>query len=61
MQDVLVQLDASFDQRPVYILVAWLRHRDSQVMIGEPLAIIQDGDARKVISCLLYTSPSPRD
>jgi hypothetical protein len=50
MQDVLVQLDSSFDQRPVYILVAWLRHRDAQVTIGEPLAIIQDGDTRKVIS-----------
>jgi hypothetical protein len=50
MQDVLVQLDASFDQRPFYIIVAWLRHRDSQVIIGEPLAIIQDGDTRKVIS-----------
>jgi pyruvate/2-oxoglutarate dehydrogenase complex dihydrolipoamide acyltransferase (E2) component len=50
MQDVLVQLDSSFDQRPVYMLVAWLRHRDAQVTIGEPLAIIQDGDTRKVIS-----------
>ncbi|MCX6016576.1 MAG: hypothetical protein NT020_13465 [Chloroflexales bacterium] len=50
MQDVLVQLDSSFDQRPSYTLVAWLRHRDAQVTIGEPLAIIQDGQARKVIS-----------
>jgi hypothetical protein len=50
MQDILVQLDPSFDRRPVYILVAWLRHCDSQVTIGEPLAIIQDGDTRKVIS-----------
>jgi len=50
MQDVLVQLDSSFDQRPVYTLVAWLRHRDAQVTNGEPLAIIQDGDTRKVIS-----------
>ena len=50
MQDVLVQLDTSFDQRPSYTLIAWLRHRDSQVAIGEPLAIIQDGEARKVIS-----------
>lgn len=50
MQDVLVQLDSSFDQRSGYILVAWLRHRDAQVTIGEPLAIIQDGETRKVIS-----------
>jgi len=50
MQDMLVQLDISFDQRPSYTLVAWLRHRDSQVAIGEPLAIIQDGETRKVIS-----------
>lgn len=50
MQDVLVQLDASFDQQPVHIIVAWLRHRDAQVTIGEPLAIIQAGDTRKVIS-----------
>lgn len=50
MHDQFIFLDASFDQRASYTLVAWLRPRDAYVNIGESIAIIQDGDARRVIT-----------
>ena len=31
------------------------------IYAGNALATVQSGDAKKVITCLLYTSPSPRD
>lgn len=50
MHDQPIHLDASFDQRASYTLVAWLRPRDAHVNIGESIAIIQDGDMRRVVT-----------
>lgn len=50
MHDQPIHLDASFDQRASYVLVAWLRPRDAYVNIGESIAIIQDGDMRRVVT-----------
>lgn len=50
MQDQHIYLDASFDQRAKYTLVAWLRPRDTFVNMGESIAIIQDGSIRRVVT-----------
>jgi len=50
MQDQHIYLDASFDQRAKYTLVAWLRPRDTFVNMGESIAIVQDGSIRRVVT-----------
>ena len=50
MHDQHIYLDASFDQHARYTLVAWLRPRDAYVNIGESIAIIQDGEMRRVVT-----------
>lgn len=50
MHDQYIYLDASFDQHARYTLIAWLRPRDAYVTIGESIAIIQDGDMRRVVT-----------
>ncbi|MFM7677986.1 MAG: hypothetical protein ACKO83_03945 [Roseiflexaceae bacterium] len=50
MHDQHIYLDASFDQHARYTLIAWLRPRDAYVNIGESIAIIQDGDMRRVVT-----------
>jgi hypothetical protein len=50
MSDRPIQLDASFDGRPHYTILVWLRPRDASVTVGEPVAVIVDGELQRVIS-----------
>jgi hypothetical protein len=50
MSDRPIQLDASFDGRPHYTVLVWLRPRDASVTVGEPVAVVVDGELQRVIS-----------
>ena len=50
MSDRPIQLDASFDSRAHYTVLVWLRPRDASVTIGEPVAVVVDGEMQRVIS-----------
>jgi hypothetical protein len=50
MSDRPIQLDASFDGRPHYTVLIWLRPRDASVTVGEPVAVVVDGELQRVIS-----------
>ena len=50
MSDRPIQLDASFDGRPHYTILVWLRPRDASVTVGEPVAVVVDGELQRVIS-----------
>ncbi len=50
MHDQPIQLDASFDTTPHYVISSWLRTIDSRVVSGEPIAIIDDGTTQRVIT-----------
>lgn len=50
MSDRPIQLDASFDGRPSYTILVWLRPRDASVNAGEPVAVVIDGEHQRVIS-----------
>lgn len=50
MTDRPIQLDASFDSRAHYTVLVWLRPRDASVTVGEPVAVVVDGEIQRVIS-----------
>jgi hypothetical protein len=50
MSDRPIQLDASFDSRAHYTILVWLRPRDASVTMGEPVAVVVDGEQQRVIS-----------
>lgn len=50
MSDRPIQLDASFDSRAHYTILVWLRPRDASVTLGEPVAVVVDGEQQRVIS-----------
>ncbi|MBM4413999.1 MAG: hypothetical protein FJ040_11230 [Chloroflexi bacterium] len=50
MHDQAIQLDASFDNHAHYTISYWLRTRDSYVVSGEPIVIVDDGTTQRVIT-----------
>ena len=55
VEDCLEKVDNQYD------LVLLAKERTVQLNAGSPMLVEEDNDKRTIISCLLYTSPSPRD